>query len=60
MLICVGVASYYNYQGEDGKVVKDVAWYYPQPKQGAEAVEGRVAFYVGKVPELKVGVPPVA
>ena len=33
--------------------------FYPQPKEGAEAVKGRVAFYVGKVPDLKVGVPSV-
>ena len=34
--------------------------FYPQPKKGAESVEGRVAFYVGRVPGLRVGVPPVA
>jgi len=34
--------------------------FYPTPKKGAEQVAGRVAFYVGKVPGLKVGVPPVA
>jgi uncharacterized protein (DUF427 family) len=33
--------------------------FYPTPKKGAEQVEGRVAFYVGKVKDLKVGVPPV-
>ncbi|KAK4688640.1 hypothetical protein P7C73_g1492, partial [Tremellales sp. Uapishka_1] len=53
-----GVASYFNYD-DDGKIIKDIAWFYPTPKKGAEEVEGRVAFYVGKVPGLKVGVPPV-
>lgn len=33
--------------------------FYPTPMKGAEQVAGRVAFYVGKVPELKVGVPSV-
>ncbi|KAL7422687.1 hypothetical protein Q5752_001978 [Cryptotrichosporon argae] len=54
-----GVASYYDYAADDGTVVKDIAWFYPQPKAGAEAVAGRVAFYVGKVPGLRVGVPSV-
>lgn len=38
----------------------DTIRYYPTPKKGAEQVEGRIAFYVGRVPGLKVGVPPVA
>lgn len=33
--------------------------YYPQPKKGAEKVEGRVAFYVGKVDGLKLGEPSI-
>ncbi|ORY29679.1 hypothetical protein BCR39DRAFT_531633 [Naematelia encephala] len=54
-----GVASYYNYTTDEGKEIKDIAWFYPHPKAGAEQVAGRVAFYVGKVPGLKVGVPPI-
>ncbi|KAI9633610.1 uncharacterized protein MKK02DRAFT_28418 [Dioszegia hungarica] len=53
-----GEASYFNYKGEDGKEIKDIAWFYPTPKKGAEHLSGRVAFYVGKA-GLKVGVPPV-
>ena len=41
-----GRASYYNLVvGED--VNADAAWYYPSPKDGAEAVTGRVAFWRG-------------
>ncbi|WVQ70606.1 hypothetical protein IAR50_000125 [Cryptococcus sp. DSM 104548] len=53
-----GDASYYTYKGDDGDI-KDIAWFYPKPKQGAEKVEGRVAFYVGKVPGLRTGDPPI-
>ncbi|KAJ9111847.1 hypothetical protein QFC20_002434 [Naganishia adeliensis] len=53
-----GVASYYNYRKKDGTLLKDVAWYYPQLKKGAEQVADRVAFYVGKQ-GLKLGSPPV-
>lgn len=28
----------------DGKEVKDVAWYYPTPKEKAKNIEGYVAF----------------
>ncbi|KAK1922971.1 hypothetical protein DB88DRAFT_493352 [Papiliotrema laurentii] len=54
-----GDASYFNYTKDDGEVIKDIAWFYPTPMKGAEAVAGRVAFYVGKVPGLKIGVPSV-
>lgn len=33
----------------DGKEVKDVAWYYPTPKEKAKNIEGYVAFYKNKV-----------
>lgn len=41
-----GVASYYNVDLGDGKVVKDAAWYYPDviKGKGAEPIEGFVAF----------------
>ncbi|XAO22237.1 hypothetical protein I312_101005 [Cryptococcus bacillisporus CA1280] len=54
----LGEASYYNYQSDEG-LIKDIAWYYPRPKNGAEKVEGRVAFYVGKVDGLKLGEPSI-
>ncbi|WVQ85994.1 hypothetical protein IAT38_008162 [Cryptococcus sp. DSM 104549] len=53
-----GDASYYNYESDDGEI-KDIAWFYPKPFKGAEAVDGRVAFYVGKVDGLTVGTPSV-
>ena len=41
-----GKASYYTLQ-VDGKTNADAVWYYPEPMKGAEAVEGRVAFWKG-------------
>lgn len=41
-----GTASYYSLV-VDGKRNNDAAWYYPQPKPGAEAVSGRIAFWHG-------------
>lgn len=41
-----GVASYYSLE-VDGERNVDAAWYYPEPKRGAEAVRGRVAFWHG-------------
>ena len=41
-----GVASYYSLE-VDGRVNPDAAWYYPQPKSAAQAIEGRVAFWKG-------------
>ncbi len=41
-----GVASYYSVKVGDA-VNTDAAWYYPQPRGGAEAVAGRVAFWRG-------------
>lgn len=41
-----GVASYYSIKVGDA-VNADAAWFYPQPKPGAEAVAGRVAFWRG-------------
>jgi len=38
-----GTASYYNLQlGE--KQLANAAWYYPDPKEAAQKIEGRVAF----------------
>jgi uncharacterized protein (DUF427 family) len=41
-----GVASYYDVV-VDGSVNAGAAWYYPEPKAGAEAVAGRIAFWRG-------------
>jgi uncharacterized protein (DUF427 family) len=41
-----GEASYYNIV-VDGQVNKDAAWYYPQPKDAAQNITGRVAFWKG-------------
>ena len=41
-----GEASYYSIE-VDGKLNKDAAWYYPQPKAAANAITGRVAFWRG-------------
>ncbi|MGH7900571.1 MAG: DUF427 domain-containing protein [Thermodesulfobacteriota bacterium] len=41
-----GIASYYDILG-DGKVNKDAAWYYPQPKEAAKNIANYVAFWKG-------------
>lgn len=41
-----GTANYYTLH-VDEKENRDAAWYYPEPKQGAEAVANRVAFWKG-------------
>ena len=41
-----GIASYYTVE-EGGKTNPDAAWYYPDPKPGAEQVKDRVAFWKG-------------
>jgi uncharacterized protein (DUF427 family) len=41
-----GVASYYDVvAGND--VNADAAWYYPEPKEAAKEIKGRVAFWRG-------------
>ncbi len=39
-----GEASYFTLT-VDGEVAENAAWYYPTPKEGAEDVANRVAFY---------------
>lgn len=39
-----GVAAYWDLE-VDGQRAANAAWYYPSPKDGAEAIAGRVAFY---------------
>lgn len=41
-----GVASYYNLE-VDGQINKDAAWYYPEPKEAARQIQGRIAFWKG-------------
>ncbi len=41
-----GVASYYSLQ-VDGQTNRDAAWYYPEPKDAARQIKGRVAFWKG-------------
>ncbi|XP_021965902.1 uncharacterized protein LOC110861097 [Folsomia candida] len=43
-----GTANYYNVR-VNGKVNKDAAWYYAEPKAAAENIKGRVAFWKGVV-----------
>jgi uncharacterized protein (DUF427 family) len=41
-----GMASYYSLM-VDGQMNADAAWYYPEPKEAAAAIAGRVAFWKG-------------
>ncbi len=41
-----GTASYYHIEVE-GKRNENAAWYYPEPKDMAQMVKGRVAFWRG-------------
>ncbi|UCG70849.1 MAG: DUF427 domain-containing protein [Thermoplasmata archaeon] len=46
-----GVASYYNIEVE-GKVNKDAAWYYPDPKPAAMNIKDYIAFWKGVKVEM--------
>ena len=39
-----GKASYFSIE-IDGKISKNAAWHYPEPKAAAKAIQGRVAFW---------------
>jgi len=41
-----GLASYYDVVVDD-TVNANAAWYYPQPKEAAKEIRGRVAFWKG-------------
>ncbi|MGC9374362.1 MAG: DUF427 domain-containing protein [Bacteroidales bacterium] len=41
-----GKASYYSLE-VNGNTNKDAAWYYPEPKDAAKEIKGRVAFWKG-------------
>jgi uncharacterized protein (DUF427 family) len=45
-----GVASYYSVEVA-GQTNRDAAWYYPEPKDAARQIQGRVAFWKGVVVE---------
>ncbi|HEY0078401.1 MAG TPA: DUF427 domain-containing protein [Pyrinomonadaceae bacterium] len=45
-----GEASYYDVV-VDGEVNEGAAWFYPEPKQAASNIKGRVAFWRGVVIE---------
>jgi uncharacterized protein (DUF427 family) len=42
-----GTCNWVDYVGPDGRTVRDVAWVYPTPKPGHEAIQGRYGFYAG-------------
>lgn len=41
-----GIAHYYDLH-VDGADNRDAAWYYPEPKEKAENIRGRIAFWKG-------------
>ncbi len=41
-----GVAHYYDVEVQ-GKRNPDAAWYYPDPKDAAKGIKGRIAFWKG-------------
>ncbi len=41
-----GIASYYDIE-VNGKVNPNAVWYYPEPKDAARQIKGRVAFWKG-------------
>jgi uncharacterized protein (DUF427 family) len=41
-----GEASYYDVT-VDGEVIPGAAWYYPEPKEAAANIKGRIAFWKG-------------
>ena len=41
-----GEANYYDLL-VDGKTNADAAWYYPEPKDAAKEIKGRIAFWRG-------------
>ncbi len=41
-----GMASYFSVE-VDGKINKDAAWFYPEPKHAAKQIQNFVAFWKG-------------
>jgi uncharacterized protein (DUF427 family) len=50
-----GEAAYRDYLGPDGRRIESVAWSYPAPNVGYEAIRDHLAFYAGRVDEAWVG-----
>ncbi len=50
-----GRASYRTLVLPSGRRIEDVAWAYPNPSPGFEAIAGHLAFYASKVDEAWVG-----
>jgi uncharacterized protein (DUF427 family) len=50
-----GRASYRTLLLPSGRRIEDVAWTYPNPSAGFEAIAGHLAFYASKVDEAWVG-----
>ena len=48
-------AVYWTYVGPDGRRIDNVAWSYPSPSPGYEAIRDHLAFYAGRVDEAWVG-----
>lgn len=42
-----GTCHWVDYAGDDGRVARDVAWVYADPKPGHEVIKGRYGFYAG-------------
>ena len=50
-----GSAVYWIYAGPGGRRIDNVAWSYPKPSPGYEAIRDHLAFYAGRVDEAWVG-----
>ena len=42
-----GTCNWVDFVDKNGETVKDVAWVYPDPKPGSEAIKDRYGFYEG-------------
>ena len=50
-----GQARYHTFVGPTGRRIEDIAWSYPAPNRGYEAIAGYLAFYANRVDEAWVG-----
>ena len=50
-----GAAGYHSYAGPGGHRIENIAWSYPSPEPGYEAIAAHLAFYGGRVDEAWVG-----
>lgn len=49
-----GRATYYSFRLESGVLLPDVAWSYEQPYEEHQGLQGRVAFWEEKIPNLLI------